>query len=233
MKLSMLNRINVLFAQCMCRSAHALHISLLSVVLVAEDAAAPRWQAAVFLSGNSHTSWFVCDVLLLKTTERCRLGQMIHVAVCAYVPFLTHSSLQQKRGLPLLSQIVSWTTLGRSLQDGVGILQTVQPASLALLSLTSCTSRLPLLLFTATSIFVPLLSSTRLFHRLLSIFLSLVSTYLLLSTGYSTHSYSSDQDLCSFTATVNLKISLVLFSPTGQRPCFLLPCLGWCLHGST
>uniref|UniRef100_A0A3B4H7M8 GPI ethanolamine phosphate transferase 1 n=1 Tax=Pundamilia nyererei TaxID=303518 RepID=A0A3B4H7M8_9CICH len=34
-----------------------------------------------------------------------------------------------------------------------------------------------------SSIFVPLLSSTRLFHRLLSIFLSLTSTYLLLSTG--------------------------------------------------
>uniref|UniRef100_A0A3B3XKR7 GPI ethanolamine phosphate transferase 1 n=1 Tax=Poecilia mexicana TaxID=48701 RepID=A0A3B3XKR7_9TELE len=72
---------------------------------------------------------------------------MIHVAVCLYVPSLTHSSLQQKQGLPLLNQIISWSTL-------------------------------------ASSIFVPLLSSTRLFHRLLSIFLSLTSTYLLLSTGY-------------------------------------------------
>ncbi|XP_030625600.1 GPI ethanolamine phosphate transferase 1 [Chanos chanos] len=36
----------------------------------------------------------------------------------------------------------------------------------------------------ASSFFVPLLSSTRLFHRLLSILLSLVCTYLLLSTGY-------------------------------------------------
>uniref|UniRef100_A0A669BM76 GPI ethanolamine phosphate transferase 1 n=1 Tax=Oreochromis niloticus TaxID=8128 RepID=A0A669BM76_ORENI len=71
---------------------------------------------------------------------------MLLVAVCAYVPSLTHSSLQQKRGLPLLNQIISWSTL-------------------------------------ASSIFVPLLSSTRLFHRLLSIFLSLTSTYLLLSTG--------------------------------------------------
>uniref|UniRef100_A0A3P9PPP1 GPI ethanolamine phosphate transferase 1 n=1 Tax=Poecilia reticulata TaxID=8081 RepID=A0A3P9PPP1_POERE len=72
---------------------------------------------------------------------------MIHVAVCLYVPSLTHSSLQQKQGLPLLNQIISWSTL-------------------------------------ASSTFVPLLSSTRLFHRLLSIFLSLTSTYLLLSTGY-------------------------------------------------
>ncbi|KAA8580876.1 hypothetical protein FQN60_013834 [Etheostoma spectabile] len=72
--------------------------------------------------------------------------QMLHVAVCAYVPSLTHSSLQQKQGLPLLNQIISWTTL-------------------------------------ASSMLVPLLSSTRLFHRLLSIFLSLMATYLLLSTG--------------------------------------------------
>uniref|UniRef100_A0A671TXE2 GPI ethanolamine phosphate transferase 1 n=1 Tax=Sparus aurata TaxID=8175 RepID=A0A671TXE2_SPAAU len=71
---------------------------------------------------------------------------MLHVAVCAYVPSLTHSSLQQKQGLPLLNQIISWTTL-------------------------------------ASSMLVPLLSSTRLFHRLLSIFLSLTATYLLLSTG--------------------------------------------------
>ncbi|TNM96221.1 hypothetical protein fugu_015882 [Takifugu bimaculatus] len=72
--------------------------------------------------------------------------QMLHVVVCAYVPFLTHSSLQQKQGLPLLNQIISWTTL-------------------------------------ASSLLVPLLSSTRLFHRLLSILLSLTATYLLLSTG--------------------------------------------------
>uniref|UniRef100_A0A674N757 GPI ethanolamine phosphate transferase 1 n=1 Tax=Takifugu rubripes TaxID=31033 RepID=A0A674N757_TAKRU len=71
---------------------------------------------------------------------------MLHVVVCAYVPFLTHSSLQQKQGLPLLNQIISWTTL-------------------------------------ASSLLVPLLSSTRLFHRLLSILLSLTATYLLLSTG--------------------------------------------------
>ncbi|KAF3703485.1 GPI ethanolamine phosphate transferase 1 [Channa argus] len=72
--------------------------------------------------------------------------QMLHVAVCAYVPSLTHSSLQQKQGLPILNQIISWTTL-------------------------------------ASSMLVPLFSSTRLFHRLLSIFLSLTATYLLLSTG--------------------------------------------------
>uniref|UniRef100_A0A8C7ZT89 GPI ethanolamine phosphate transferase 1 n=1 Tax=Oryzias sinensis TaxID=183150 RepID=A0A8C7ZT89_9TELE len=72
--------------------------------------------------------------------------RMLLVAVCACVPTFTHSSLQQKRGLPLLNQIISWSTLG-------------------------------------SSILVPLLSSSRLFHRLLSIFLSLTSTYLLLSTG--------------------------------------------------
>uniref|UniRef100_A0A3Q3EP51 GPI ethanolamine phosphate transferase 1 n=1 Tax=Labrus bergylta TaxID=56723 RepID=A0A3Q3EP51_9LABR len=74
------------------------------------------------------------------------VAQMLLVAVCAYVPSLTHSSLQQKQGLPLLNQIISWTTL-------------------------------------ASSLLVPLLSSTRIFHRLLSIFLSLTATYLLLSTG--------------------------------------------------
>uniref|UniRef100_A0A8C3ACU7 GPI ethanolamine phosphate transferase 1 n=1 Tax=Cyclopterus lumpus TaxID=8103 RepID=A0A8C3ACU7_CYCLU len=74
---------------------------------------------------------------------------LIHImlcVLCAYVPSLTHSSLQQKQGLPLFNQIISWTTL-------------------------------------ASSMLVPLLSSTRLFHRLLSIFLSLTATYLLLSTG--------------------------------------------------
>uniref|UniRef100_A0A8C6MIT4 GPI ethanolamine phosphate transferase 1 n=1 Tax=Nothobranchius furzeri TaxID=105023 RepID=A0A8C6MIT4_NOTFU len=72
--------------------------------------------------------------------------QMLLVAVCSFVPLLTHSSLLQKRGLPLLNQIISWSTL-------------------------------------ASSILVPLLSSTRIFYRLFSIFLSLTSTYLLLSTG--------------------------------------------------
>uniref|UniRef100_A0A6Q2WQ20 GPI ethanolamine phosphate transferase 1 n=1 Tax=Esox lucius TaxID=8010 RepID=A0A6Q2WQ20_ESOLU len=71
---------------------------------------------------------------------------MFHVAVCAYVPTSTHSSLQLKQGLPLSNQIISWITLGSSL-------------------------------------LVPLLSSTRLFHRLLSIFLTLTATFLLLSTG--------------------------------------------------
>ncbi|MEQ2296748.1 hypothetical protein AMECASPLE_027717 [Ameca splendens] len=85
-------------------------------------------------------------VPLHPSDRRQFFSQMIHVAVCSYVPLLTHYSLKQKQGLPLLNQIISWTTL-------------------------------------ASSIFLPLLSSTRLFHRLLSIFLSLTSTYLLLSTG--------------------------------------------------
>ncbi|XP_036378811.1 GPI ethanolamine phosphate transferase 1 [Megalops cyprinoides] len=75
------------------------------------------------------------------------IAQMVHVALCAYVLNSTHSSLKVKQGLPIVNQIISWTTL-------------------------------------ASSFVVPLLSSTRLFQRLLSISLSLVSTYLLLSTGY-------------------------------------------------
>uniref|UniRef100_A0A3Q1CF02 GPI ethanolamine phosphate transferase 1 n=1 Tax=Amphiprion ocellaris TaxID=80972 RepID=A0A3Q1CF02_AMPOC len=43
------------------------------------------------------------------------LSLMLHVAVCAYVPSLTHSSLQQKQGLPLLNQIISWSTLVSSI----------------------------------------------------------------------------------------------------------------------
>ncbi|XP_028288277.1 GPI ethanolamine phosphate transferase 1 [Parambassis ranga] len=91
--------------------------------------------------------WSSQQRTVLHTSDRYQfVAQMLHVAVCAYVPSLTHSSLQQKQGLPLLNQIISWSTL-------------------------------------ASSIFVPLLSSTRLFYRLLSILLSLTSTYLLLSTG--------------------------------------------------
>lgn len=47
---------------------------------------------------------------------------MLLVAVCAYVPSLTHSSLQQKRGLPLLNQIISWSTLGGLVASGYKIL---------------------------------------------------------------------------------------------------------------
>uniref|UniRef100_A0A673ALB1 GPI ethanolamine phosphate transferase 1 n=1 Tax=Sphaeramia orbicularis TaxID=375764 RepID=A0A673ALB1_9TELE len=94
-----------------------------------------------------HNAYNCVVVLRFLILNYCpSIPQMIHVAVCSCVPFLTHSSLQQKQGLPLLNQIISWTTL-------------------------------------VSSIVVPLLSSTRLFHRLLSIFLSLTATYLLLSTG--------------------------------------------------
>ncbi|TSK98485.1 GPI ethanolamine phosphate transferase 1 [Bagarius yarrelli] len=74
-------------------------------------------------------------------------GQMLQVALCTYVLSSTHSSLQLKGGLPLLNQLISWTTL-------------------------------------VSSFFVPLLSSTRLFHRLLSVLMSLIAVYLLLSTGF-------------------------------------------------
>uniref|UniRef100_A0A7N5ZV31 GPI ethanolamine phosphate transferase 1 n=1 Tax=Anabas testudineus TaxID=64144 RepID=A0A7N5ZV31_ANATE len=99
---------------------------------------------------ESNIHLVTCAGLLTLLTSSCYLWSSrqrtpLH-SVCAYVPSLTHSSLQQKQGLPLLNQIISWTTL-------------------------------------ASSMLVPLLSSTRLFHRLLSIFLSLTATYLLLSTG--------------------------------------------------
>uniref|UniRef100_A0A4W4F5Q5 GPI ethanolamine phosphate transferase 1 n=1 Tax=Electrophorus electricus TaxID=8005 RepID=A0A4W4F5Q5_ELEEL len=85
----------------------------------------------------------------LWSSHRCLHGRDRHlfVALCTYVLASTHSSLQQKRGLPLFNQLVSWATL-------------------------------------ASSFVLPLLSSTRLFHRLLSILMALVGVYLLLSTGY-------------------------------------------------
>ncbi|XP_006141910.1 GPI ethanolamine phosphate transferase 1 [Tupaia chinensis] len=75
------------------------------------------------------------------------LLQMLSTVLSLYVVHSTHSSLLQKRGLPLPNQILSWATL-------------------------------------ASSLVVPLLSSPILFQRLFSILLSLMSTYLLLSTGY-------------------------------------------------
>ncbi|XP_048472888.1 GPI ethanolamine phosphate transferase 1 isoform X3 [Rhincodon typus] len=73
--------------------------------------------------------------------------QIAGLVLSIYVVNMTHSSLADKHGLPLASQIISWTTL-------------------------------------ASSLLIPLLSSTLLFQRLLSVNLSLMSTYLLLSTGY-------------------------------------------------
>ncbi|XP_061446212.1 GPI ethanolamine phosphate transferase 1 isoform X3 [Rhineura floridana] len=78
---------------------------------------------------------------------RIYLFQLLSLALSTYVVKSTHSSLHSKQGLPVINQIISWTTL-------------------------------------ASSLIVPLLSPTFLFLRLLSIFLSLTSTYLLLSTGY-------------------------------------------------
>ncbi|KAJ3611359.1 hypothetical protein NHX12_021375 [Muraenolepis orangiensis] len=82
-------------------------------------------------------------------------AQMLHVAMCAFIPTLTHNSLEQKHGLPLINQIIR------------------------------------------SSMLVPLLSSTRLFHRLLSVFLSLSATYLLLSTGQelSTMDFAENVDI--------------------------------------
>ncbi|NWU94992.1 PIGN transferase, partial [Upupa epops] len=77
---------------------------------------------------------------------KIRLYQMVSVGLSTYVVSSTHASLQNKQGLPVLNQIISWTTL-------------------------------------VTSSVFPLLSSTFLFQRLFSVLLSLMSTYLLLSTG--------------------------------------------------
>uniref|UniRef100_A0A665X150 GPI ethanolamine phosphate transferase 1 n=1 Tax=Echeneis naucrates TaxID=173247 RepID=A0A665X150_ECHNA len=106
-----------------------------------------------FLSACAGLLTLFTSVCYLWSSQRqtpllilCQNQQMLHVAMCAYVPSLTHSSLQQKQGLPLFNQIISWATL-------------------------------------ASSMLVPLVSSTRIFHRLLSILLSLTATYLLLSTG--------------------------------------------------
>ncbi|XP_067857967.1 GPI ethanolamine phosphate transferase 1 isoform X2 [Heptranchias perlo] len=75
------------------------------------------------------------------------IAQILSIVLSIYIVNTTHSSLALKHGLPLISQVISWTTL-------------------------------------ASSLLMPLLSSTFLFQRLLSIYLSLMSTYLLLSTGY-------------------------------------------------
>ncbi|KAF3836025.1 hypothetical protein F7725_028583 [Dissostichus mawsoni] len=56
--------------------------------------------------------WSALQKAPLHLSDRQQfITQMLHVAVCAYVPSLTHSSLQQKQGLPLLNQIISWTTV--------------------------------------------------------------------------------------------------------------------------
>uniref|UniRef100_A0AAY4ABA4 GPI ethanolamine phosphate transferase 1 n=1 Tax=Denticeps clupeoides TaxID=299321 RepID=A0AAY4ABA4_9TELE len=104
--------------------------------------------AAMMLFNASSYLWSTRKVTPLHRKDLqiffCQV--MATVALCAYVLTSTHSSLQRKEGLPLVNQIISWSTL-------------------------------------ISSFVVPLLSSTRLFHRLLSILLSLVSTFLLLSTG--------------------------------------------------
>lgn len=86
-------------------------------------------------------------ITLVKEELLVLLLQVLSTVLSMYVVYSTHHSLLEKEGLPLMNQIVSWTTL-------------------------------------ASSLVVPLLSSTILFQRLSSILLSLMSTYLLLSTGY-------------------------------------------------
>ncbi|XP_077207288.1 GPI ethanolamine phosphate transferase 1 [Paroedura picta] len=103
----------------------------------------------IFLS-SSYLVVFLCKSKKHHMHGRDRylyLVQLLSLALSSFIVTNTHSSLESKRGLPLINQITSWTTL-------------------------------------ASSLIVPLLSSTMLYLRLLSIFLSLMSTYLLLSTGY-------------------------------------------------
>lgn len=100
----------------MFRSTHPTDVSMLPLVITAEKLTATWWQKAVNYAGNFITN--ICDlwywfIFFLFKTITCKTQQMLHVAVCAYVPSLTHSSLQQKQGLPLLNQIISWSTLGR------------------------------------------------------------------------------------------------------------------------
>ncbi|NWX89056.1 PIGN transferase, partial [Nothoprocta pentlandii] len=82
-----------------------------------------------------------------KEDLKVHLCQMLSIALSTYVVSSTHSSLQNKQGLPVFNQIISWTTL------------------------------------VASSV-LPFLSPTLLFQRLLSVLLSLMAIYLLLSTGY-------------------------------------------------
>nr|XP_015295163.2 GPI ethanolamine phosphate transferase 1 isoform X3 [Macaca fascicularis] len=103
------------------------------------------------------------------------LLQVLSTVLSMYVVYSTQSSLLRKQGLPLMNQIISWATLGAYCncqcilysrktwrRKGLGKNQFLRTSSL----------------------FVPLLSSPAVFQRLFSILLSLMSTYLLLSTGY-------------------------------------------------
>ncbi|XP_078056107.1 GPI ethanolamine phosphate transferase 1 isoform X6 [Mustelus asterias] len=97
---------------------------------------------------------FLCSFKTAKATSvettvnrSVYTAQIASIVLSIYIVNTTHSSLAVKHGLPLTSQVISWTTL-------------------------------------ASSLLMPLLSSTFIFQRLLSINLSLMSTYLLLSTGY-------------------------------------------------
>ncbi|PKU43270.1 gpi ethanolamine phosphate transferase 1 isoform x1 [Limosa lapponica baueri] len=74
-------------------------------------------------------------------------AKVLSIGLSTYVVSSTHDNLENKQGLPVLNQIISWMTL-------------------------------------VSSLVLPLLSPTFLFQRLFSILLSLMSTYLLLSTGY-------------------------------------------------
>lgn len=96
--------------------ADSLHLSLFPVVIKTESTLAHRRQTAVTHTGYHRVCACTCAcpfvaVVAIKQILTCQ--QMLHLAVCAFVPSFTHWSLQQKRGLPLLNQVISWITLGR------------------------------------------------------------------------------------------------------------------------
>lgn len=94
--------------------ADSLHLSLFPVVIKTESALAHHRQTAVTHTGYRSVCACTCLFVAVAAVKRIlTCQQMLHVAVCAFVPSLTHWSLQQKRGLPLLNQVISWTTLGR------------------------------------------------------------------------------------------------------------------------
>ncbi|KAM8966459.1 GPI ethanolamine phosphate transferase 1 [Pelodytes ibericus] len=104
--------------------------------------------AAFLISGAS--LWFLrqsSELYFEDRNLRLNICQVLSLAVSVYIVNATHASLDNKQGIPVINQIVSWATL-------------------------------------ASALLVPLLSPTFLFQRLQCIFISFMSTYLLLSTGY-------------------------------------------------
>lgn len=188
---------------------------------------------------------------------------MLHVAVCAYVPSLTHSSLQQKQGLPLLNQIISWITLGRwvwestrfkgSLTRGdcnhiyASLMLSFKIGDLIILVLAKITHLVPdsLQALRPTKLFC-LCSFLSIFYAgsVVELYTSFPSTPQHISLSHC-HVPSAQhrvrQDIWSYYVSCGALsswqsrtfIKCCVFSCPGQRPCSPLCYLGWCLCGST